>query len=114
MITQFAIILMVTYLGEIISKLIEVPIPGPIIGMLIFLILLERKIIKLDQVEKASKLLLLYLPLFFIPPGVKLMSALDLLNGNILKIFLLMVITTALTMGMTGLTVQYLINRRRK
>jgi holin-like protein len=105
---------MITYLGEVISKFINFPFPGPIIGMLILLILLELKILKLDFVEKGAETILLNLAIFFIPPGVGLISALDILSGNILKIIITMVITTAITMGLTGITVQYLINRRKK
>lgn len=114
MIKQYAIIFMVTYLGEIISKSINFPFPGPVIGMLIFFILLERKLINVDFVEKGANNILLNLAIFFIPPGVGLISALDLLNGNVLKILVTMIITTIVTMGTTGLTVQYLINRRKK
>lgn len=114
MVKQYAIIFMVTYLGEIISKSINFPFPGPVIGMLIFFILLERKLIGVDFVEKGANNILLNLAIFFIPPGVGLISALDLLNGNVLKIVVTMIITTIITMGTTGLTVQYLINRRKK
>ncbi|MGB6127406.1 MAG: CidA/LrgA family protein [Psychrilyobacter sp.] len=114
MVKQYAIIFMVTYLGEIISKSINFSFPGPVIGMLILFILLERKLINLDFVEKGANNILLNLAIFFIPPGVGLISALELLNGNVLKIVITMMITTIITMGTTGLTVQYLINRREK
>lgn len=114
MVKQYAIIFMVTYLGEVISKSINFPFPGPVIGMLILFILLEKKLINVEFIEKGANNILLNLAIFFIPPGVGLISALDLLNGNILKIVITMIITTILTMGMTGLTVQYLINRRGK
>lgn len=114
MIKQYAIIFMVTYLGEMISKSINFPFPGPVIGMLILFILLERKLIDVDFVEKGANNILLNLAIFFIPPGVGLISALDLLNGNVLKIGVTMILTTIITMVTTGLTVQYLINRREK
>ena len=114
MIKQYTIIFMVTSLGKLISNFINFPFPGPIIGMLILLALLELKILKLDLVEKGAETILLNLAIFFIPPGVGLISALDILSGNVLKIVITMVITTIITMGVTGLTVQYLINRRSK
>ena len=114
MIKQYAIIFMVTYLGEIVSKFINFPFPGPVVGMLIFLILLEKKIINIDLVEEGANTILRNLAIFFIPPGVGIISALNLLSGNVLKIALTMILTTIITMGVTGITVQYLINRRRK
>ena len=73
-----------------------------------------KLILKLDLAEKGAETILLNLAIFFIPPGVGLISALDILSGNVLKIVITMVITTIITMGVTGLTVQYLINRRSK
>lgn len=114
MIKQYTIIFSVTYLGELISKSINFPFPGPIIGMLILLILLEFKIIKLNLIEKGAFTILGSLALFFIPPGVGLISALDLISGNVFKIIITMILTTIITMGFTGIAVQYLIRRRKK
>ena len=114
MIKQYGIIFIVTYLGEMISRSINFPFPGPVIGMIILFFLLERKIVQLEFVEKGANTILLNLAIFFIPPGVRLISALDILSGNVLKIGITMIITTIITMGITGLTVQYLIDRRKK
>lgn len=111
---ELALILAITYIGEIISRFIIFPIPGPVIGMLLLFLLLKYSILKVKQIENVAVLLLANLAILFVPPGVKLISALDLLEGNILKIVALMIITTILTMATTGLTVQYLINRKLK
>lgn len=111
---EFAIILAITYFGEMVSRLINFPIPGPVIGMIILFLLLKFSLLKVKQVENATVLLLGNLAILFIPPGVKLISALDLLHGNLIKIISLMIITTILTMATTGLTVQFLINRKLK
>ena len=111
---QFSIILAITYFGELVSRLINFPIPGPVIGMITLFLLLKYSMLKVKQIESVTALLLANLAILFIPPGVKLISALDLLEGNILKIGALMIITTILTMATTGLTVQYLINRKLK
>jgi len=111
---QFAIILAITYLGELASRLIHFPIPGPVIGMIILFLLLKFNLLKVKQITDATTILLANLAILFIPPGVKLISALDLLQGNLIKIMTLMIITTILTMASTGLTVQYLINRKNK
>jgi holin-like protein len=107
-------ILAITYFGESLSRLLSFPIPGPVIGMMTLFILLKYKIIQLEKIESLTMILLGNLAILFIPPGVKLITALDLLEGNLLKIIILMVITTILTMGATGLTVQYLINRNSR
>lgn len=109
MFKEVTIILLITYIGEVLSRFISTPIPGPVIGMILIFILLHSGILKVKHIENITSILLLNLAILFIPPGVKLISALDLLSGNLIKILILMVLTTAITMVTTGLTVQYLI-----
>jgi len=114
MIKELSIIFVITYIGDVISKLINFSFPGPIIGMLILFILLERNILKIKMIEKGSSLILSNIAIFFIPPGVGLISALGLLDGNILKILITMILTTIITMATTGFVVQFLILKEEK
>ncbi len=111
---QFTLIFIISYIGEVFSSFIQFPIPGPIIGMLILLILLEGKILKLKSIEEASNFFLSNLSLFFIPSGVKLISTINILQGNLTKILIIMIFSTIITMGVTGRMVQFLINRGDK
>ena len=63
-----AIIIFGIYLmGELISGLLNLPIPGNILGMLILLLLLCTKVIKLEQIETVSTFLLISCSIFLYP-----------------------------------------------
>jgi len=113
MIRGLGIIFLINYLGNIISEFLPFPFPGPVIGMIILFGLLYSKVLKIDLVEEGANLLIMNLVIFFIPPSVKILSVGELLEGNIIKILLIMIITTTLTMVVTGHTVQYLMKRKR-
>ncbi len=110
---QMGIVLIISFLGELISKFLNLPIPGNVLGMVILLILLSTGIVKLEMIEDLSNFLLSYLAFFFIPAGVGLINNLDLLKANWLSIFLICALSTIITMVVTGWTIQF-IKRRLK
>jgi len=114
LIIQFIIILSISYLGEILSKTLSLPVPGTVIGMFFLFVALYLKVIKVEQISKATDVLIINMAIFFIPPGVKLISSLDYMRGNWIKIIFLMILTTIITMGVTGRVVQYLIEKGGK
>lgn len=111
---EFGIVLFILFLGEIINKIINFPIPGSVIGMIILFSLLYFKILSLDKIDSISSFILANLSFFFIPPGVKLIASFDLLKGQWLKIVFICFFTTILVMVVTAYTVQYIINRGEK
>lgn len=114
MIQEFLIIFIINYIGVIMAEILHFPLPGTINGMLLLFVLLYFKIIKLEKIEKASDFLLLNMTIFFMPPSVKLLESLYLLKTGIFKIIFILIFTTILTMIVTGLTVQYMIERKEK
>ena len=110
-----AIIILGLYLvGELISGLLNLPIPGNILGMVILLILLCTKVIKLEQIETVSNFLLDHLAFFFIPAGVGLMSSAGIIKDTWLKLIIVCVITTAIIIAVTGTIVQFVSRKTNK
>ena len=93
-------------LGEFISKLFDIPIPGNVLGLIILLILLCTNIIKPSQIENISNFLLDHLAFFFIPAGVQLMSSFGLIKDSWAKLLIICVISTIVVIACTGLIVQ--------
>lgn len=104
------IILGIYLIGELISKGFSLPLPGNILGMIILLILLCSKIVKIENVETISDFFLSHLAFFFIPAGVGLISSFPSLKNSLIPILLICIITTAIVIVVTGLTVQFIIN----
>jgi len=103
---QFLIILIVCFIGEVLSKVAHIPLPGSIIGMILLFICLISGIIKLEMIAEISKFLLDHLAFFFIPAGVGLLAYVGILKKNLLPILVICFITTFLVMIVTGWTVQ--------
>ena len=108
-----SILLLFIYLvSEIISKLLNLPVPGSIIGMILLFVLLTSNIIKIEKVENLANFFLDHLAFFFIPASVGLMTSFASLKGSIFKIILLCILTTIIVISVTGLTVQFICNRK--
>ncbi|MBS4539030.1 CidA/LrgA family protein [Clostridium sp. D2Q-11] len=111
---QFGIIIGIFMVGEFINNILHVPIPGNIIGMVLLFIALHSKVIKLEMIEEVSEFLLKHLAFFFIAPGVALIALLDRLSSVWLSFGLILIISTILVMGITGVVVQQVIRRGEK
>jgi len=113
-IKELSIILLITFLGEVLSKGLSLPLPGTVVGMLLLLISLLFKFIKVSYIQNVSNYLLDNLAFFFLPAGVGIISSFHLLKGNTLKILVLIIISTLVVMVVTGFTVQSLIYLQKK
>ncbi|WP_111494634.1 CidA/LrgA family protein [Marinobacter bohaiensis] len=96
------ILLVYQLVGEVIVRLFDLPIPGPVMGMLLlFLSLLLRG--KVDpSMDTAARGLLSHLSLLFIPAGVGMMVYFSRILDEWLPIALALVLSTAITMAATA------------
>ena len=111
LIKEFALITGIYFLGEIISKTLHLPTPGNVVGMVLMVIFLLTGLIKLEQVETASSMLLDNLALFFVPAGVGLILYVDLLRSELVAILLTTIISTLVVLIITGRLVQYFVSK---
>ncbi|WP_321529829.1 CidA/LrgA family protein [uncultured Desulfuromonas sp.] len=113
MIRGFAILLGFQYLGEVIATVLDLPLPGSVIGMVLLLFALRLEIIRLDWVRDAAQLLLDNLSMLFIPAGVGVMVYAELIQQQWLPLTLATTISSLVVLAVTGLTDQLLHRRRR-
>lgn len=111
---EVIIIFGIYFLGEACSQLLHIPLPGSLIGMLLLLCALGFRIIKLEQIATISDFLLGHLPFFFIPAGVALLAVFPQIAHNWYLIVLLCVVTTCVTMGLSGYSIQKMMDRKKK
>jgi len=112
-IIQFAIILAICYLGDLIHSFFHIPIPGNVLGMVLLLVLLLTGVIKLSMIEDVSNFLLKHLSFFFIPAAVGFITCFTVLEGKWTALFIISVVSTFIIAVITGATVQILIKRRQ-
>lgn len=111
---QFSIILMFSFLGEILHVLLPLPVPASVYGLVLLLAALMTGVCKVEHVKEAADFLIEIMPVMFIPAAVGLLTAWDLLKPIWLPITLITVITTVLVMAVTGRVTQVVIRRNKK
>lgn len=113
-IEQFGIILLITFIGEVLKYIIPLPIPASIYGLIIMFACLKYNIVKLDKVKETSNLLIEIMPLMFIPAAVGILNSWGVLKSIWIPLIVITILTTILVMIVTGRTTQFLIHRERR
>ena len=106
---QFGIIAGVSFVGELLNVLLPFPIPASVYGLVLMVVLLMTKAIKLEMIQDTADYLISVMPIFFLPSSVSLLVNLDVMKGNIFKLFLMCVVSTAVVTAVTGLAAQWVI-----
>ncbi|MCF0191203.1 MAG: CidA/LrgA family protein [Marinilabiliaceae bacterium] len=96
------IILLFLSIGELISYLTGGFIPGNIFGMVIMFLSLQMGIVKEESVSSVSKFLTKNMAIMFLPAGVGLMVAYEIIAENWISILLNITMTTLLVMATVG------------
>ncbi|MBE6934247.1 MAG: CidA/LrgA family protein [Ruminococcaceae bacterium] len=105
---QCAVIFGFTLLGEALHRLIPLPIPAAVYGLVLLFAALCLKIVKLEHVKKISDFLLTILPFLFVAPAVNLLESWGILAPQILPIALLVISSTILVFVVAGVVTQLL------
>lgn len=113
-IQQFSIILLFTFLGELLSLLIPLSVPAGVYGMVILFVSLFLGIVKLKQVEDVADFFIEILPLCFIPAGVGLMTQWEPFRELLLPILAAVFGITILVGAVAGWTTQGIIRRKKR
>ena len=99
---QFCVILMITFIGELLNFLIPLPVPAGIYGMALLFFGLCLKIIPLSAVEGAGDFLIEIMPVMFIPAGVGLMSSWGALKPMLIPAAAAVTAVTVIVMAAAG------------
>jgi holin-like protein len=92
--------------GEIIVRLLGIPIPGPVLGMVMLFVTMMVRGRAPESVEQASTALLSHLSLLFVPAGVGMMAHFGRIAEEWLPITLALLLSTVITMVATALIMQ--------
>ena len=97
-----------TVLGEALQRLIPLPVPAAVYGMVLLFAALCAGLVKTEQVREAGGFLTSILPLLFVSPTVGLAQQWELIAPQLLPIVLLIFASTVLTFGISGAAAQRL------
>lgn len=103
---QISLIIVIWGFAYMLQKLFNLPIASGVLGFFILLILLQTQWLNLEKVSLGADILLGELLLFFIPPVVGVIQYQQLLVISGWKIFLVILLSTALVMASSVLMVK--------
>jgi len=98
-----AVILGFLVAGEAVSRLLPLPIPGSVVGMVLLASALGLGLVKLSRIEAVADFLVKHLAFFFVPAGVGLMAHFDLLERHWPAILVSVTLGTAAAIALIGL-----------
>jgi len=107
MIASLSLILLCQLVGEVFVHGLHLPMPGPVIGLVLLLLLLfardrfsvlARGPLQDDGVEHVSRGMLANLSLLFIPAGVGVVQKLDLLAEHGIAIIVILAVSVVVTL----------------
>ena len=108
MLESLAVLLFCQLIGELIVVGLQIPVPGPVVGMaILFFGLMLRGNIP-EELAQTANGILGQLSLLFVPAGVGVMTHLSLLGKQWLPLSVSLVVSTLLTIAVTGLMMQRL------
>lgn len=104
--TGVLVLLSCQLVGEIVVRLLGLDVPGPVVGMLVFLVVLRvRRPPPSSALVRGPSLLLRHLQLLFVPAGVGIVAYLDTLRHDALPLAAGLWLSWLLGLAATGFVV---------
>ena len=101
------------FLSKFIISFFQMKFPVSLLGLMIFAILLQVKIIKYEWVDDVCNFLLKNLTLFFIPITVGFYKYYPIIKNEIGLIFITIILSIVITMLLTGLFIHNIVKIKR-
>ena len=106
----FGWLLVLQSAGELLSRGLSLPLPGPVVGMMLLLVALRWAVVR-EPVQACADYLLSHLSLLFVPVGVGVMTHLSVVSEYGGRMLLVLVLSTLIGLAVTALLLNYLWRR---
>lgn len=111
---QLLIIFSFSLVGEILNRLIPIPIPASIYGIILLFTALELKWLKVSQIRETSNFLIATMPVMFLPAAVGILTAWDYVRAHLWQYCFVMFFSTLVVMATAGIVTQWVIRRHNQ
>ncbi len=111
---QFGMILLITFVGEILRFLLPLPIPASIYGLILMFVLLCTKVLRLEDIREAAEFLIAIMPVMFIPAAAGLIDSWSQVQPIVVQMLITMIAVTFIVMAVTGKTAMFIIGKDRR
>ncbi|WP_020680438.1 CidA/LrgA family protein [Marinobacterium rhizophilum] len=93
MLGALTLIIGLQVLGTLLAELLALPVPGPVVGMVLFLLVLAVMRGHWQELEQVNNFFLANLSLLFVPAAVGIVSHLDLVSPILGRLVLVLVVS---------------------
>jgi holin-like protein len=107
MLEALATLLVFQTIGEVLSYLLRLPVPGPVLGMVLLLGVLLARPATVERLRPTSLELLRHLSLLFVPAGVGVMLHVARISDEWRPIVVALIVSTALAIAVTALVITW-------
>jgi holin-like protein len=114
MLQPLAFLLVFQCLGQGISYLFHLPVPGPVVGMLMLFSFLVLRPQAVPTLEPTAVEILRHLSLLFVPAGVGIMVSARTLSGSVVAVVVSIAVSTVLAIAVTALVMRAMLRRQRR
>ncbi|AFQ28975.1 CidA/LrgA family holin-like protein [Bacillus thuringiensis] len=111
---QIAALYVFYMVGTWVQEMLNIPIPGSLIGMFLLLVLLSLKVLPVKWFDLGAETLVAIMPFLLIPPTLGLMNYGAFFMSKGISLFITVVASTFLIIIVAGHTGQYLANRKER
>ncbi len=114
---QLTIVFLICMAGEVVAAMLPFPFPAAVAALLIMLGLFISGVLKPESVQELAEYLLANMAFLFVPSGVAILDEYASIQGNVLQLLIVMVVSLVITFAVTAYTVTgviHLMERRKK
>ena len=108
---QLMIIFMISLVGEGMSSVFHLPVPGSIIGLVLLFLALQFKLLRLRHISMVGNFLLANMTILFLPPAVGIMDKFQVIAPYLLPIILIVLGAIVLNVCVIAVVVQLIKTR---
>ena len=106
--SQFLRITAFTLAGELLQRVMPLPVPASVWGLILLFAALCFGVVKLEQVKDAGSFLVSILPILFVSPAVGILENWGMIRSAVIPMFLLALLSTITTFAIAGRITQSL------
>lgn len=111
---QFCVIMTISFLGELLNRVLPFLIPGSVYGIILLFAGLQFQIIPMEAVRETGEFLIAALPLIFIAPSVGMIETWGIFQEVWIPCTLTAIVSTIVVMAVSGCIVQKIMKKRRR
>lgn len=106
MLAALTTLLLFQLLGEVLARALQLPVPGPVIGMLLLFAMLWLRDGPGKELQETGQTLLQHLSLLFVPAGTGIMVHLKLVAAEWLPLAGSLLLSTVAALAVTALVMK--------